>query len=98
MVQKPKGVLYTSLDPLKVLFNFAPRQPEHYGAAMWADSRIGSGAKLVENVHHFLVCQRIVGLYGCVAGGCGRKTAERFLNGCASIEPFEIVSEGEQRL
>ena len=63
--------------PLEVLFDLAPRQPQHHRPAVRADRRICRAAQLVENVEHLLVSQRIVGLDGGMAGGRGGNLPQR---------------------
>ena len=61
------NVLHASSYPFKVLLDLAARQTKHHRPAVRTDRRVRGGAKLVENVRHLFVRQRVIGLHRRVA-------------------------------
>src|SRR5262249_3012654 len=84
----------TALDPLKVLLNLPPGDPEHHRPSVRTHARVRRPAQFFEDVPHLLHGQRIVRLDGGMTGHRRGNPAKCFLNTRTFVETFEIAGEG----
>src|SRR5688572_646068 len=84
-------------DALEVLFDLAPRQPQHHRPAVGADRGVRGAPQLVEDVRHLLVRQRIVRLHRRMAGHRRRDALDRVVHLGAAIESFQVLGQRPNR-